>query len=227
MQKKLTIQLFFSAAILFVTGCSKKNSTPNTANLYIAGRVLEHGSNLPLGSAETAQRVCTRYDFGGCGQWDVSVAFSDQSGKFSFLRSKFRNHQVRKSGYWDFIDEPDACSPFGLFTCFRPADVTYYISAGQTDSVLIKLFPVTMISVRILNNGPAAEGELNCRAIRFGTRGIPVQLRAGLDSTFQFPVFGNTDNHLSVNRKAPYNDTVAVQTRFIAKTDVLNLDFFY
>ena len=225
MNKLLTISLvlffFLSPA------CSKKNSDPGNQTQYIPARVLEHGSNIPLQGAEAIQAECTRYDFGGCAQWVTSSVFADPVGKLNFVQGKFRNHQVKKNNYWTFIDEPDKCSPIGLITCYQQADVTYFTSAGKLDSLVIRLFPVTFINAHVKNNGPATEAVLYSRASLYGTRGTPVQLRAGIDSIFQLPVFGNTHNHLSVFRKGSFSDTVAVQSRFIAKTDVLNIDFFY
>lgn len=227
MTKVIAISLVFYPLVFLLFGCSKKNNDPGNQIQYIPARVLEHGSNIPLQGAEAIQEECKRYDFGGCSQWVISSVFADAAGKFNFVEGKFRNHQVKHNNYWSFIDEPDRCNPFGLITCYQPADVTYFVSAGKLDSILIKLFPITLINVHVRNSGPATEAVLNSRASIFGTRGTPVQLRAGLDSSFQLPVFGNTQNHLSVFRKGSFNDTVAIQSRYIAKTDVLSLDFFY
>lgn len=225
MKKLLYIPALFITVLFFLAACSKKSgSSPPPENPTIYGRAVEVGTDQPLAGAEFITSTCGRYDnVFGCVQWDEISTFTGSDGKFSVSRDRFRNHQLRKNGYWEYVNEPDVSALYGIN--YRPAPVTYYInsSSGQTDSILIKLFPITGITVRVRNTGAL----LQCRAYLYGTKAENISLRPGIDSSFQYPVFGNTENKNFIYRGYPLSDTVGVQIRYIAKGEILNLDISY
>lgn len=226
-------KLYFLSALLllvFLSFCSKKTGTDSvTPNPLIFGRVLEAGTDRPLAGAEFITSTCVRSDnVFGCVQWNEVSTFTGTDGKFSVGRTQFRNHLLRKNGYWTYINEPDA-SVRGGYVNYQPAPVNHFInsSTGQTDSILVKLLPVTIITIRARNTGPFTGAVLQCRALLFGTRGNNISLRPGIDSSFSYPVFGNADNKIFVYRGFPFSDTAGMQIRYIANGEALNLDITY
>lgn len=214
---------------LLIVYCTKKGSgnTPSQNNNQFYVRVVEEGTDLPLNGAELINSYCAKYDNQfGCVQWDLTSTFTGSDGKLSGLG---RNCLLQKQGYWKYVDRPDYpnYSIVVGYTKYQPAHVIYYIFAGKTDSVLIKLFPITNISVRVRNTGVPTTAKLLCSAYVFGTRGSIITLRAGIDSSFQYPVFGNSENKIFIYRDSPLSDSVSMQTRFIAKNEILSLDISY
>jgi hypothetical protein len=208
--------------------CTKKSSgsIPPQNNKPVYGRVVEEGTDLPLDGAELINSNCVNNDIQfGCVQWSESSAFTGSDGKLSAMG---RNCLLQKPGYWKYVDRPDYpnYSIVVGYTKYQPAHVIYYSSAGKTDSFLIKLFPITNISVRVRNTGVPTTANLQCSAYLFGTRGNIISLRAGIDSSFQYPVFGNTGNKIFIYRDSQ-SDSVSMQTRFIAKNEIVNLDISY
>lgn len=215
-----------------IVSCSKKglkNTTTPAGNKNIYGRVVEEGTDLPLAGAEFITSTCAKNDIVfGCVQWDKTSTFTGSDGKFSVRRDNFRNYLLQKQGYWDYVNRPDypSYSIVVGYTKYQSAHVIYYGSAGQTDSLLIKLFPITNISVRVRNTGVPTDAILKCSAYVFATQGNNIILRAGIDSSFQYPVFGNSENKIFIYRDS-LSDSVSMQTRFIAKNEILNLDISY
>jgi hypothetical protein len=226
MNKLVTFIILF-LILFFTSACSKKGSenTPPQNNKPVFGRVVEEGTDLPLAGAELINSYCGKYDNQfGCVLWDLTSTFTGSDGKLSGLG---RNCLLQKQGYWKYVNRPDY--PNYLFigsTKYQPAHVIYYGSAGQTDSFLIKLFPITNISVRVRNTGVPTTANLLCNAYVFGAYGSGVILRAGIDSSFQYPVFGNSENKIWIFRDL-LRDSVNTQTRFIAKNEIVNLDISY
>ncbi|MEO6613589.1 MAG: hypothetical protein ABIT05_12430 [Chitinophagaceae bacterium] len=216
-------------SLFYLVSCSKKDVHSVTQNLMIYGRVVEAGTDQPLNGAEFITSTCGRTDnVFGCLRWDEVSSFTGVEGKFSASREQFRNRQLRKNGYWDYIDEPDV-NALGGYVNSRPAPVTYYtnISSGQLDSILVKLFPVTTITMHVRNTGASTGATLQCKAYQYGTKGDNISLRPGIDSSFQYPVFGNAGNRIFIFRDYPFNDTVGIQVRYITKGEVLGLDISY
>ena len=229
MNKKLYLKISLIIITFLFISCFKNfpdNNTPKPKKL-LSGRVIEEGSNSPIIGAKVSAGVCTQFDFFGCARWDDTVVYSDSFGKFRFYKDVSRNISIEFSGYWSHIDEPDVTSVFGSLN-YQPAHVDYYTDqTGSLDSFLIHLFPVKNITVNVKNTGVGSSSSLRCKALFFGTNASKINLRSGIDTSFQYPVFGNTENKVFVVRDSPLNDTVYAQTRYINKTESLILDIIY
>lgn len=229
MKKQTHIPALIISSMIFVVACSKKSgNSPLPEDPTIYGRAVEVGTDQPLAGAEFITSTCGRYDnVFGCVQWDETSTFTGADGKFTVNRDRFRNHQLHKNGYWEYVNEPDVSALYGIN--HRPAPVTAYInsSSGHYDSILIKLFPITNITVRVRNTGVSTGALLQCRAYLYGTKADDISLRAGIDSSFQYPVFGNTENKIFIYRGYPLSDTAGMQTRYITKGEMLSLDISY
>lgn len=229
MKKRSLFLALTVVSVVSIVSCSKKGiaDSPSAASKKFYARVVEEGTDLPLVGAELINSSCGEYDnVFGCVKWDETSTFTGSDGKLSSLG---RNYLLQKQGYWKYVNRPDYPNYFMFagYTKYQPAHVIYYNSAGQTDSVLIKLFPITNILVRVRNTGTLTNAALQCRASLYGTIGHTIPLRAGIDSSFQYPLFGNTENKFFIYRDSPLSDSVSMQTRFIAKNEILNLDISY
>jgi hypothetical protein len=231
MKKQSCFKIIVVASAILISSCSKKDEgmNPPSENPTIYGRAVEAGTDQPLAGAEFITSICGRYDnVFGCVQWNESSTFTGSDGKFTVSRDSFRNHQLLKTGYWSYVNEPDV-SALGGYINHRPAPVTAYINSlsGHYDSVVIKLFPITNITVRVRNTGTSTGALLQCRAHLYGTKADNISLRADIDSSFQYPVFGNTENKIFIYRGFPLSDTTGMQIRYIAKGEILSLDISY
>jgi hypothetical protein len=230
MKKQSLFLALTVVSAMSIVSCSKKGSGDNplsAASKIIYGRVIEEGTDLPLAGAEFITSTCAKNDIVfGCVQWDETSTFTGSDGKLRWGNS--RNYLLHKQGYWNYVNRPDypSYSIVVGYTKYQPAHVIYYSSAGQTDSLLIKLFPITNISVRVRNTGVPTAAILKCSANVFATQGNNIILRAGIDSSFQYPVFGNSENKIFIYRDS-LSDSASMQTRFIAKNEILNLDISY
>lgn len=229
MKKQACIIAFLIALPFLIVCCSKEGSGSDLNTIY--GRVVEMGTDQPLSGAVFITSICTQHDdVFGCVRWNEAGSYTSTDGKFYVSRTHFRNHRLEKNGYWSYINEPDRHGSWGYYrNNHQPAPIIAYISprTNQLDSMLIKLFPVNTITVRVRNTGALTNAILVCRAYLYGPYGKNISLRAGIDSSFQYPVFGNAENKIFILRDFPLSDSVSTQTRYIAKNEILNLDISY
>ena len=227
MTKRSFLPLIAIASAMEFVSCSKIEVKQPTVNKTIYGRVVEFGTDQPIQGAEFITSTCARNDpVFGCMEWNNKSTFTDQSGKF--IVYGFRNHRLKKTGYWTYLDTPDV-NALCMCPTYLPTPIDYYInsSTGQWDSLLIKLFPVVNITVRVRNTGTQTAASLYCQAITSGRNGDVIYLRSGIDSSFQYPVFGNAQNKIFIKRDYPLGDTVNSQIHYIDKGALLSLDINY
>ena len=224
--------LILSSCLITVgfVSCVKRDISENVnrpdPNTY--GRVVEVGSEVAIGSADVITLSCAKYDNEfGCTNWNRLRTLTDANGKFAV--NNFRNHIIQKDGYWPYVEEPDV-NCWGFFTdCGnKPTPISYYSSRGQLDSMLIKLFPVTSVTVHI-KSSDSLGASLECQVLFDGFRrsGTSIFLRPGIDSSFQYPVFGNATNKIFVRRYYPAADTVGSQVRYVPKGEPSSLEIAY
>ncbi len=225
------MKCYFNFAILIslvvCISCSKKEALVPAVSKTFPIRVLEVGSDIPLPGAVSINSICLETGYYGCFRWKEDSFIADFQGKVIVVRENFRNHLIKKPGYWRYVNEPDASSIW--YINYQPSPKVFYISNGQIDSMLIKLFPVTQITVRVKNTNASATGYFQGNALfeTNVTKGEKISLRASIDTTFQYRAFGNASNKMFILRGSPFNDTVSIHTRNIAKGESLNLDFNY
>lgn len=231
--KKISL-LFYISAISFILSCSKEkiNASPQERK-GITIKVVEFGTEAPLVNAEYITSTCANYDFEfGCTSWNEASSFTNTDGQLTARTEDFRNHRIEKTGYWPYIDEPDLNNAWVLvlgYQNYYPAPVAYVGSNSNTNSLLVKLFPVTTITVNIKNVNVPSGGIFTCQTFFNGqsAQSREAVLLPGINTSFQYDVFGAAFNKMFIVRNYPLSDTVAIKAISIAKNEVLSLDFEY
>jgi hypothetical protein len=208
----------------------------------IKARIIEYGSGLPLGNVivdVVAQPIA------------MILNQTDLNGEYSFFGTEVAFREFSKSGYWNarfYSDiEVNQFSPLVLF----PSNIGIDYFSGQSflcDSFLVKLFPVKFITIHLVDshglnscladcdvifgvNGLFNQQGINYTVYETFANGIKIRLRPNIDTTFQYPVFGNTDNQFNVGQYDKDFGTVSQlyfkDTVFIANNgnQILNINY--
>lgn len=229
--KKLVI-VICSALSLIVTSCSKSKDTLKPSGL-ITGRVVEYGSGLPIAEVQFSYNLCVRPAFLGCDDYNSGKGITNPDGLITIPQESisgtgsFDNYTFGKDGYWRNGKTP-LFSPFD-YGADIPA-ISYF-----RDTFKVQLFPVVNVSVQAKNTAinPAdtifyLQCQARCCPGFVGRDGNLVSLRSGIDTTFDYPVFGNVENYLYVVKStSAATDTVFAHSQFIARANSINLEVLY
>ena len=224
--------------IMMNAGCSKSKGVIQPSVLLIKGRVVEFGTELPISNATFLHQFCVKDDFFGCAEYRTVTSTADANGLLTipseYLSGSFyySSNEFSKSGYWS-----NSKSFQSIITSYGydlPKIIFYTNNTNNNDSFHVKLFPLVNISVHIKNTGPVQmAGSLECQGI-FSSNENPRSsystfLRAGIDTVFSYPVFGNVQNRIYVKKtqSSGMTDTLFTNTRLIAKGDNISLDIIY
>lgn len=225
MKKNLFITIY-SGLTLLLCSCSKKgpdHSIPPDP-LYITGRVIEYGSGLPIADVQFHYSVCGSASCSGIGMTNadglITIPESSITGSYSFS----------KDGYWinakqDFDFMGEGLPPISFFTN----------GSNKYDSFQVRLFPEVKIRIHAKDSSPTPgdtgllfQCQAKVLASALPRSGFPILLARGIDTTFDYLGFGNTENYLSMAKiNGAATDTVFSHTQFIAKGDSLNLEIVY
>lgn len=228
-----------TASILFTISCKKEVYTPlSNYNDRVFIRLAEVGSGKVISNAKYRAKtnVCTNYDFEfGCTQWEEETVYSNTKGELIVNRVNFKNYRIEKDGYWSNTDPSHIYDVlFNPYYNNNPAPTINLPGIpGSPDTTLIKLFPVSIINIKIKNTGSSNGGYFDCNTFFNGQTayGEPIMLHPGIDTNFQYRVFGNATNKMFIVRGyvpgSAAGDTISIQEKNIGKDEALSLEFLY
>jgi hypothetical protein len=163
---------------------------------------------------------------------------TDQDGICSFVTTtnQFSSISVVRSGFWNLEPQSDYGAPLIFFP-----NTTHYTPGNDVstaDSFVVKLFPIWNITIHLkdtsgshLNTSFQNSGLFNLNGSAYKRAGNWFQLYPHIDTTFQLPVFGNTDNEFRVY--TCYDDDcflwveLLTQVQFITNGNNLAMNIFY
>jgi hypothetical protein len=173
----------------------------------IKARILEFGSDQPLAGATL--RILAYLTPSSYKTTELNLT-TDANGECKFDAYKIIPDSLAKANYWglDFVN-----NPFPVVV-FPPGPFYYNTNGIICDSFVIKLFPQTDITIHIKDSSKrTVYNYYNDNYVSFYANGIfnlsghnqtvytrnTILMYAGIDTTFQYHVFGNTDNVLEVD----------------------------
>ena len=232
MKKNLVIAIY-SGLNLIITSCYKNGTTRHINPSLITGKVIEFGTALPIAGVDFSYDLCVRPGILGCDDYTSGAGVTNVDGLITIPQESisstdaFDDYSFSKNGYWRNGKAP-------LFSGFDyGADIPPI--NHFSDSFEVRLFPVVNIHVHAKNTAitPAdtafyLECQGQCCPGFMARDGNEIFLRRGIDTTFNYPVFGNVENLLYVLKISSVAvDTVFAHSQFIAKGDNVNLEVLY
>ena len=240
--QKLTACILLIVTATFLS-CKRENPVNNTSNYYpppslpppssaheIKARVIEYGTDRPISGVSISL-------------WLIPGGYlnttTDANGECFFDGKEFASFQLTAANHWYYYGQNPSAS-----IVFYPGNMSFdYYSGGaiSCDSFLVKLFPITYITVHIKDSLLlplldlsdhlifAVNASFNLNSTNYtvysggssNQDGEIVRLRRGIDTTFQYPVFGNTNNLFSVgedeaaNGWAGFGNFIHQETKYI------------
>jgi hypothetical protein len=244
MKKNIHLPAWMLILCLLVYGSCKKNepdapfrftyppAPPKPAmpqmhfsNKTIRGIVLEYGSDIPIAGANLEIHAFS--DSNSMNFYDRHLT-SDSLGKIQFDAHEFQPVSISQTGYWDnqWIQYP------GFASEFFPGNTTFDDIGITCDSFVLRLVPMATITVHLRDSSKSidfdklAEGNV---FVSFNFSGIQpytyqsglstINIYKGIDTTFKFSAFGNSENKLLVASYSEFDleDTIKQRDIYIAK----------
>jgi len=199
-----------SACIILITtvlyACKKHDQVQSTSrqNHFIKVKVVEFGTDQPLSDVSISMRSP-----------EYLNQSTDANGFCSFNADSFSALNVYKPAYWNFKQSQYPLAPLTVYPTSSNFDYFSYppLHYFSCDSFEIKLFPEIFVTLHIKDTSSPVNdtcsvnfnhnGEFTQAGIvytNWANRNISVFLRPGIDTTFQYPVFGNAINKFSIIR---------------------------
>jgi hypothetical protein len=153
-------------------------------------KVLQYGTDIPLGGVIV--KICLSPTASGC-NGAVTGLITGGNGEYSFITDQFRYEGVSSPGYWSLNYQP-------CFNLFYGDNATATTTGLHTaDSLVIRIIPQSYITIHVQNNATLLDHDVTLvRTGYFYSCGFfpteTVILHPNIDSTFQFLIFGNSQN---------------------------------
>ena len=247
---KIAVHILMIAVILLLS-CKKANNNwagvnPSTSpppySRIIKARVIEYGSNLPINGASLS--ICPTplvldagYDLYCPG--DYKTFFTDANGISVFVaESIYVIGDVFKEGYFSLDEYWSSC----LFEDDTPDQAGYEQTA---DSFIVRKVPLTYVTVHIKNSIAGLDSNawfgsagavVNSRipaiqnSCNYPSYAGRISLAGKIDTTFQFPAFGNCENQFVVSRALDFTDRslwLYSEKIYILKTGNVTVEILY
>ncbi len=202
----------------------------------IKAKITEYGTGIPLADA-TVDVLSVLLPYSILPGTKILTP-TDLNGECSFPGYKVTFREFSKPGYWNTTMYLGTggyqFSPILLFPTPTSYNFISYTSGSHLcDSFVVKMFPIKYIKIRVIDSLGLNTCLDDCY-VMFGVNGLfsehgirnavypnfygngQVLLRPAIDTTFQYPVFGNTDNQFMVTLVGDfgpnllYSDTVFI-----------------
>ena len=230
MKKNLFIAIY-SGLILIITSCSKKENKHDPNPSLVSVRVVEFGSGLPIAGVDFSYQFCVHVADFGCAEYSNGSEVTNTDGLIAIPPEAighypFSSYAFGKNGYWINAEGDFLFLPYG--SGWPPIDYA-------NDGWQVKLFPKVNIRIHAKNitiTPPQTTFYLQCQGEccpGYTPRdGNEILLGRGIDTTFDYPVFGNVENHLDVVKiDGAATDTVFTHSQFLSKGTIVNLEILY
>jgi len=219
----------------FIFSCSKDRNNTNPSQSPVSVKVVEFGSGLPIAGADFSYGFCARSADFGCAEYKNGSAITNTDGLITVPREaighySFSSYTFRKNGYWINAEGGFLFLPYG--SDFPPPDLIN--GSNSADGWQVKLFPIVNIQIHAKNTTNTlgdttfflkCQGQ--CCSGPSQRDGNLISLTGGgQDTTFNYPAFGNTENHFFIINRDD-TDTLFSHSQFIAKGDNINLEISY
>lgn len=215
--------LFSSTLLISLCHCKKDVETANlqpspSATKNIKARILEYGTDLPIAGATVRLITCSmQQQYESCSGTD-SVFTTNANGECIISGNFLRKINVYKDGYWAFHDRDAMFTDLPALSEIFPANIPISRNAAEyandpttisCDSLVIKLVPQTFITIHIRDSSGSRSVSPNFykpylqilgnfysqgNAQKYRREEDYISIVPIKDTTFQFPVFGNSEN---------------------------------
>ena len=204
-----------------------KPATPQIlyTNKTIRGTILEWGSDKPIAGA-----MLTLHSFNEDNNQGFSFLHleSDSLGNLQFDAHEFQPDSLVRTGYWNNYS---AQYP-GPAAEYFPLNTVFDDLGNSSDSFVLRLVPITNITIHLRDSSKSIDYDKLAKeniGVYFYLGGLQtftqnnglnsIYLYKGIDTTFKWRAFGNSENEIGVASFSEYDavDTIINHVFYIPK----------